>query len=318
MINNVVSIETLSFRKGLFKKCSVKEVFEMFLENMSERTQVEYHEAINQFFRFAFNCDVEDDVVTPEMLSAVTMFTARKYYEALIDGTVTGEELTASTAAKKIYAISSFWKTLPQYFGDIKDGAWKINIKRDSTPYDTFSREEIDALIEWAKTRGYKGQMLSLWFETSFATGIRKAALCNLKWDEILHKVDRKSNTMVWIIDTVDKGKKKTNTPISDELYAKLKKYGGKGEMVFDLCSKTIDRAMTEFKKEVIKDSTRKLCVHSIKSASIDMAYAVSGNDLQMAKIQGHHASSQTTELHYLGKGVPMIDRPSYKYKPVQ
>lgn len=316
MKSNVVSFSKASIRNDLFKNCSLNDVYDMFLSEFNNNTRYEYKTAIDQFFDYAFGIDIGSDCFDTAMLASVTLFTAKKYYNALISGDVTGSEMSNATASKKIYALSAFWKVLTQYFGDIKGGAWQIGIKRESTPYDTFTADEIRKLVEWSWNRGKKGHVVSLWFETSFATGIRKTALCNLKWSEINHKTDRKTNTMVWIIDTVDKGGKMTNTPISDELYAKLREYGSKGEYVFNISSKTIDRAMSDFKNEVIHDSSRRLCVHSIKSASIDMAYAVSGGDLQMAKLQGHHSSSDTTERHYLGKGVPMVERPSYKYRP--
>lgn len=317
-MENIARINDYNFRKTLFKDCSIKDVFEMFLSDFSDKTKDEYRSAIEQFVQYAFCRSIANNGVTSQMLSQVTMFTAKKYYNALLNGDVTGSKLSPATSAKKIYALSAFWKVLPQYFSGIKEGAWKLRISKESTPYDTFSQDEVSQLISWAKGRGIKGEMLSLWFETSFATGIRKTAMCNLKWSEVVHKIDRKTSTMVWIIDTIDKGGKTTNTPISDELYEKLRSKGGKGERVFNISSKTIDRAMAEFKRDVIKDPTRKLCVHSIKSASIDMAYAVSGHDIQMARIQGHHTNSKTTEQHYLGKGVPMVERASYKYKPVQ
>lgn len=321
---NIAYFNQKQLQNKFFSQKSIQDIYAAFLESLTPNTRTQYHQNIDQFFNAVFGDTLDSGDITTQQLGMVDGFTVQEYINALRQGEVfnkqTGacyEKSSANTIAAKKGALGSLWKYMSAFIPDMNPNAWNVKVKTVRNPYDTLTENEVKLLIEWSKTQGYKGEIAALCFELAYATAIRKTAIATLKWEDIKKQFNTRIDGYIWTIAVLDKGDKRTNIPISDAMYAKLRSVSDHPYNVFDISSGTLERIFAKFVDhfELSKES-RRLCIHSIKSASIDMAYDKTGGDLKRASEHGQHADSVTTERHYIRKNIDPLTKVSYQYVP--
>lgn len=268
----------------------------------SENTSVAYEIDIRQFFRVTRGMELEEltwNEIEFEHTEVV------QYQMHLVNS-----GLSNSTINRKMTSVHSLFKFLKRDHQDINVDAFKVDKLSESrkNSYGVLTLDECWQMIELVKKQ-YKGEEKALLIELAMATSIRKEALLSLKWEDITY--NKQYN--VWVVNVIDKGDKKDEKPIPDELYQKLLvlKHHRKASdgYVFHLDSKTPDAMMEVLCKEMGIPEERNIVFHSIKKITINYSLDVL-KDVKKATEQGNHASMDTMYKYYAKKEKDFANMP--------
>jgi integrase len=295
---------------------TIADYIQKFLDrDVSIGTLMNYRYDIIDFF----GCDI--DAITLEQVIGVSVHDAEMYRDRLIEN---GYNL--GTVKVKISRIKALYTFL---MGQTTDNASRVkvfmgnpfatvslNVKgkhrtenNQVKMYGDLTRHEVSALLKVA-IRPY-----DLFYEMAARTGVRKAALLNLKFEDVV-MIDG-----IWCIHVKhDKTVDDLYEAITNEMYDKIKKYTScvEGESIFKIDGSTLNRNLA---KDLIRigisaeeQKDRKLCIHSFKKASVNMASEVSGGNLEVMKNKAHHSDINLTINTYAIKKYNPGKEPSLSY----
>lgn len=274
-----------------------------FLNEQKEgKSRDEYERVILQFFNTVFKVNGIEEI-TGDMLrmvnSVVVMQYRDKMFKVYVSSTVHNYIKKLKTLYDFLTGITTDNVTGKQVF---LNNPFNIMVKNqeDTSNYGTLTVDQVKALIE---VGDYQARVF---YELATTISMRKNAILNLKLD------DFRQLGNIWVVDTVDKGKEFQNS-IPHNLYNKLievsevnSRYSNNDNRIFKMDDSTIYRKFkADCKKiglsaEYIKEN--KITVHSLRSASADMAFALNEGDLQKTKEHTNHSSIEMLSNRYLGK----------------
>ena len=294
---NVVGLNNNSVQSA------INAYFEGIMHN-SKRTYSSYKSHIKQFCLYFFNKEIEDitweDVTNRNKLNFTNLKNYRNY-------------LTDSNSNKtvniKFIAIKGLFKELSHDREDIKPIVEKFNDlerlsekKEKNSHYGALTIAEIKNLYEYCKKQN-NGLTKYLYFKTLYITAIRKTALLNLTWNDISKQLDFSTKKLMWTINVIDKGQAMNPVAIRDDFYEELCSLKTENtkptDKVFKICEQYVYDTLYSFCDEYgIDKKNRKISIHSLKHSSVDEAYKLSNNDINVAKDQGKHADVSTTMIY--------------------
>lgn len=283
---------------------------EVFLENCKSNslaTYKNYKGDLKQFFKMMY--DKEPQFVTVDDLINTNGNHMVEYRNELRN-----MYSSTSTVNRKINCMRSFFKYMETDYPEIRSSIFNKtkNLKQlDEKGYGVLTYEEVMSMIELSKTY-VEGKELSLLIELAFATGIRLSALLDLKWSNFNEKYEHgKKINVIEVIDKSEVHKK----AISDTLMEKvnsMKMFDSLEEKLFKtLYDKKVGKYIARLCKELNIDEKRNIKFHSLKKASINHVYDITG-DIMMAQKQGNHKSPSTTIKSYMAHKEELSAMPSY------
>jgi len=302
----------------VLRRKDVESRIDIFLkERRNENTNKSYKHDIEEFFKMFFNKSLNQ--LSWDDIYSVTYDVALEYRQRL-------ESMSSyknSTINNKMSGLSKLW----QYFAKIDDN--KINpfifqldklSEHGTKSYGTLTQDEVKSLLEYCKTHGKQKQLQKyLIFKTYFITALRKNNVIELTWKDIKQVKDFKTGQSIWTINTLAKRNHNMCIPISDSFFNELIQLKTDTTLptdkIFNLNKKTIDKILIDFCIEYnINKEERNITLHSIRSASSDMAYEVlSGDIFKVAKHMGHD-DPKTTYQRYHGKQESLLLSASYMF----
>jgi len=310
--DTVQNISPLTVKNSL----TVGKLIEKFLNrDVAQGTLNNYRFDIVDFF----GCEIMD--ITLESVLAVSVMDAEDYKEKLINdgynlGTV--KEKLSRLKAMYTYLINQTTDNshrVKVFTGNPFAGI-SVNVKgryrtedNKVSKYGDFTRHEVSALMNVTR------DPLKLFYEMATRTAVRKSALLNLKFEDVIMV------NGVWCI-SVDHDKTVDNIleAITDEMYEKIKDYTGcvDGAKIFDIDGSTINRNLVKDCEKIgiskEEQKRRRLCVHSFKKASVNMIKEVTNGDLEAMKNKAHHKDINLTINTYVSKSYDSIGEKSLQF----
>ena len=277
----------------------------------SENTYLSYAKYCSEFIGFMFGKQIEtvtwDDFIT---ITKARVLQYQDFLESKGNGN--------NTINQKTLAVKTLWVFLREEKQELNEFAFNVEMlqvdKNNPNGYGSFSSDEMNNLIEYCKTHKQKGEIKSLFIETSYVTAIRKECLLSLMWLNFSRETDMNTGSKVWVIKYHDKGKDDA-TAISDSLanriFALKKENSLPTDRVFSLNSDTVADMISDFCMHYSLPESRNLTVHSIKKSSGDRIQLMY-KDINMTAKHLHHNNIQTAYNNYLGKNGGYTSQPSY------
>lgn len=256
----------------------------------SINTKKAYERAIRDFFLKMRNKDIEhinekDLVFTKAQVETYQVSLRNKYKSTTVNARMSALKRTYSKLEDYGFDVNPSWFDVDRYD------------EHDKKKYDAMTMEEVRKVIDFIKTTR-KGTEKSMFIEMAFVTAFRKESIRKLTFNDIYnHDGD-------WVVETIDKGNKKSHSKISTDFYNRIMEFKedkkkANSDRIFKLTNKTINRMMNVIRDE-IDFGQRNIVFHSLKKASIEEVALRTGNDLKAMQAQGHHASINTTLEHYM------------------
>lgn len=220
-----------------------------------------------------------------------------------------------NTVNQKMACVASLWRSFKRYINDLNIEVVKVpQLTIIVNPHGSLSEGEIKQLLEFCKSRDYKPNIQEIFFKTCFITGIRSNNLMNLTIDKVQQITDTITNKLVWCICVKDKGKDITKA-IPDSLYDEflycISNEPQLTKKIFNICDKKLRTTLNDFCIINNIGDDRKICLHSLKKASMDYVWNTTKDIVKTAK-QGQHTGFETTYRTYLGTNSSLTEQPSY------
>lgn len=283
-LGNVVQLNVKNEDKNVY---STIHTFLLRKGQNSENTKGVYERSIRDFFRTMRNKEIEqlvpeDLIFSKKQIESYQVALKEQYKGATVNNTMT--------------AIRECYKRLEDDGFDV-DLKW-FNLERysehDSEKFSTLSHDEVLAIIALVSTTR-KGSEKALLVRLAYATAFRKESLLELTWNQIIKIND------IWYVKVLGKGNKWSHKKLSNDLYNSLMahKENTKGEKVFELTTKTINKMM-KYIRDNIDFGDRHIVFHSLKKASINEVNLISGGDIKMMQAHGDHSDAKTLLNSYL------------------
>lgn len=265
------------------------------LNSKTLNTRKAYEGDLKQFFMYMHGKQLNE--LVPADLRLKRDGTAIKYVDILQYQQHLQNSMANATVNRKINAIRSLYSKLKKNEYDVNLDIFDVD-KLETTDSETIgflSYDEALQLVELAGTHLDSGVEKSLLFELAIKTSIRLSALLSIRWKNIKKKEN------YWLISVVDKGKKKTEKPITEQFYQRLLllKEKGNKDYLFTWSERWIQE---EFKKlcGIMKiDKDRNVSFHSLRKVAAMYEIEVNG-DVIAAKNQMNHSSATTTLKWYV------------------
>lgn len=286
------------------EQMEVREVWESWLESCaksSEGTAKEYKGRVEEFFKITLQSDVS--FLTIDEIRKVKHAHVKKYV-----GELTKKGNTDKTISAKLYTVRSFYNELLKNELQVNNMIFKVNLNIEEKHHESLSFDELESLYNFMlneeKEMGLEKYLL---LKTLFTTGNRKTATFNLTWkDSFTQKVDVDTGQKVWIVDVIDKGKKRIEKPIPDEFYQELQQLNKGQDKVFSLSTKTVERALERFSKKL----GRNITMHSMKATGVTLGFQLT-KDINLCKQYASHSDISTTAI-YLREEKSYVNQLSY------
>lgn len=170
-------------------------------------------------------------------------------------------------------------------------------IKTDSESTHKMTVKNYEDFRDWMmnirfKKSAWRGEAYALLLELMWLTGIRISAMFNLEWDNIRSEIDEVGN-LGWVIRVVDKGKKLTKKPISNEMFNKLHDcfYQNGEKKIF---SKLSQIGFSSLMKEFSDEFGVKITPHSIRKGGATLVFKIT-KDIEVVKNYCDHSNINTT-----------------------
>ena len=302
--NNVVGLNNNSLYNAI-------ELFLAKKGKSSANTEKNYRIHIEKFFMYVFNKNY-NEVTWEDILDISKLnYDAISRYQLHLAKTNSGKSVNT-----KIAGIRSLFRELKRHNQDLNVTIFDIErLPEEDNHYGKFTDKEVENLIEYAKSVWYRGLDQSVYFETLYVTAIRKEAVLNMTWDDVFRTYDNDIMDFVWVLNPTDKGNKKANTAIPNELYEKLLSIKEEGNnKIFNFSADRVQKTFNEFCKAYnIDKEKRNLTLHSIKHTSIINVYRKT-KDIKVAQQHGHHEKIETTMDIYADELVAPSKQASYNF----
>lgn len=286
-----------------FRIDSIGSKFNVFIKNKfnnSTHTANAYTNHINQFFEYMKGKNV-NELIHIDADNSDILFTSIdivEYRNDLIDGTVTGEPISPSTANSKISAIKSFYKFLSTGIRDIDLNIFNIGqlkTGRQNGSEDLAYEEAMEMSRLALKLKN--GEEKSCMIELASYTSIRLEALLGIQLSDI-KSIGRGG----YVVDVIDKGQKFDDKPFREDLYQRLVSLNKDNNgILFSLDKRTFQRTIEQLAKQMGLSQERHITFHSLKNVAINWIIETGGSIVD-ASIQGNHKSIETTYRRYIKK----------------
>lgn len=301
--NNVVNIDSKSFQYAL----------RLFLSDLrSENTYKTYLSCYRDFFNFATGKEL-DEIEWNDVLAIQydDMLMYKQYLKKK-------RKFTNNTINQKIRALKSLWIGLKRINNDIDINVVSIKPYKNTTinGSDGLTEQEAIQLLEYAKSRPWKGYVQYMFFKIAIVTALRKSSLLNLKWKDIKQLKDKQSNELYWCIVVHDKTGTKPR-PIRDDVYRELLELKDlrytdgmriNDDRVFKISEDKLVETLRDFCKEY--GINRKITLHSLRKTSADLANSLCDHDIKKIQHQTGHKNAQILVETYQGTNYSFKDYP--------
>lgn len=302
--NNTIGNIALSNVQSLNNNTAYNVIYNFMEKNKknSENTYDSYQRYYNEFFRFVIGKDLWS--VTWDDILRITYTDVENYQIHMLNEKGWKE----NTCNQKLFAVKKLWDTLNRHNNNVNLGVLNFEeLNAEDNSYASLTTEEVDSLIEFAKTNTKskaKGIIQSGVFEFLYIVGCRKEVPFDLTRDMITRCFDFQAQKEVWVIKFKDKGKivqKGINDDYYDRLIA-LSEMGKDKNKIFNVSMKTVENTFDSFraKYNLYEKNGKKVVIHSIKKASGWSVYNTTGGDMQKTKDHMQHESMELTSKTYL------------------
>ena len=269
----------------------------------AENTQSGYEQDILSVFNMIFADSVEDvESITKTQIEAVSTPVAHSIHDQLINNGRYAE----ATIARKIGTMKSLYKFLITVYASnrtkqqwIFTNPWE-SIEASVSEVDGYGhleRHEVELLLEVANKED------ATLYELAVTTGVRLSALLKLNINTSFIKIDG-----VWCITGIDKGKKKFEDAINNELYEACRELADvRSGKVFNVTRQTVlnrlkgrkDRGTKGYLHQIgLTDEEieqRDLCFHSFKKSAVTFTGDLTNGDIRAMAKAGHHTNTAYT-----------------------
>jgi len=217
-----------------------------------------------------------------------------------------------NTVNQKIAGISSLWGEFKKHNININSAITKINpLLIKECNWGSLTEKEINDLLSYCEERSFKPFIQKIFFKTCFITGIRSNVILLMKKENIQHKIDKKTNKMIWCLCVKDKGKYITKA-IPDSLYHELVQcMTPDTTRILNVCDKILRQTLKDYCKKQGIQNDRKIVLHSLKKTSMDYVWDMTKDIVKTAK-QGQHTGVEMAYRNYLGQNSSLTEQASY------
>lgn len=304
-----------------FKNHSIKEHFNLFLNRYErENTKYNYMPNINNALMYMTGKDI--DTITIDEIKNITSYDVELYRDYL-------KKLTKPHSKERLYkmnTINTYLSPCRTFFDfliehkvvqsncfDIK----KLKTKETVNHYGSLTESELEGLYDYCLSLKDRGITKKLYFEFLATLTCRKTVAQELKFDDIVRRLDPEDNNYYWVVNSYDKTRI-VDRAITDEFYDKLKAnfdsydwVDQKKGFVFNVGDKTLEKTLNDYCKFAgIDKESRNIAQHSLKSTGLDIIQDAFG-DINITAKAGGHADIQTTYENYLNKNKHYSQQPS-------
>ncbi len=300
-----------------FKTGNAYESIELFLESNADRskdTEKNYRSWISQFFMFTRNKSLNE--VTWNDIQSIQYRDSLMFRKHLIND-INNSSRTANT---KMAGIKSLFEFITKVNKDIKIDTDVVDLKplaeNKNNGWGSLTEDEWKALLEYCSNEKRKPVEKRTYFEMVIITAARTSALLDMTFNDIKERTDHQTGTIVKVIEMEDKGKF-IQKPISDETYEKLmslKTLTTKdSDKIINVSSKTLAKTLSDFCEWYGIDAKgRRIVLHSLKKASLDLTFKNTGGNLLKTAKQANHSGINLIYDTYVGKNSSLTEAPSY------
>ncbi|MEH7210221.1 site-specific integrase [Priestia megaterium] len=266
----------------------------------SERTADEYKRRIEEFFQIILKKHIA--FVTMEDLDGIEYSDVKFYVSEL-----TKRGNVDKTISTKLNSVRSFYNELLKNKIQVNPMILKVSLKIEEKHHQALSFEELDMLYEFMLNEKELALQKYLLVKTLFTTGNRITATLNMTWkDDFIQRRDVVTGQSVWIVNAIDKGKKRKEKPIPDEFYEELQQLNNGQDKVFTMSKKTIERALDRFGKEIGREVTP----HCLKATGVTHGFILTKN-IELCRQYASHENISTTGK-YLNEEQSYVNQLSY------
>lgn len=309
-MNNIAMVNVTGLHSG-----SVYEDVLAFLSKhrkKNESTAKNYEKGLIMFFMWYRNKQLielqREDV---EVRNATII----RYQDYLIE---TGK-YAANTINKYMSALMSFYDFLERNDYPVKAEHVKIDmlyVDKNQSRHGEMNDYEAKVIREYVRSQ-VKGIEKAALIRMAYTTSLRKSELLKLTWADI-----KKHPTQdVYIITTIQKGKKNNDVPISEDLYNELlsikeqeyyKRYTD--DKIFHLSKTTIQNMMKDINENVALHDDKGVVFHSFRNV---MGGWLEDRGGSLNEIQEHfnHSDMSTYINHYKHKTKDYTNSPSVRFE---
>lgn len=266
----------------------------------SKGTAKEYRSRVKEFFQLTIQTDIQ--FLTLEKIKKIKYHHVKTYVEKL-----TEKGNSDKTISTKLYTVKSFYNELLKNELFVNNTIFKVNLNIDENHHEALSFDELDMLYEFMLNEKEKALEKYLFLKTLFTTGNRQGATFKMTWeDSFKRKVDMDTGKEVWIVEVIDKGKKRVEKPIPDEFYEELQQLNKGQKKVFPIADRTVERALERFSEKI----GRNITMHSMKATGVTLGYQMT-KDINLCKQYASHEDISTTAI-YLREEKSYVNQLSY------
>ncbi|MFJ8247350.1 tyrosine-type recombinase/integrase [Peribacillus asahii] len=273
------------------EQLAVTKVYQTFLashERNSSRTSEGYEARVREFFNLILKKPIE--YLTIEDIDSIKHSDVQRYVSKLEN-----KGNSNNTIKVKLYSVSSFYKSLLKDDMKVNPAVLGVELNVEEKHHEALSFNELEQLYDFMLNEEKEmGLVKYLFLKTLFTTGNRKTSTLSMTWkDSFIQRTDIETGKRVWVVSVVDKGKKIVEKPIPDEFYEELQQLNEGKEKVFNIASKTIERALERFSKKL----GRNITIHSMKATGVTLGYQLT-KDMNLCKQYASHEDISTTAIY--------------------
>jgi integrase len=270
----------------------------------SVETYRTYDRTCRRFVRFALDKEINE--VGWEELEGITNIDFEKFRNHLIDG-----GLIVSSIKNYMTHLSWLWKKLHVQRKSIDAMEPNLDALKDERDElclgsDSLTDQEMELLIDYAKTVSYHPNIQSLFFEFQIQAPLRFSAMKRVAWKDIRQVMNHDEGRMVWSVGIHDKNGWHENQ-LSDDLCERLlvlktilhKGCGFKNrpeDPIFYISREKLMKTIEDFKTKY--GINKWITPQSFRKTGIEMAFDMFGGDLRAVQAYSGHKTF-TMPLRY-------------------
>lgn len=289
----------------------VEEVYNTWLSaKKSENTRKKYSNAVNLFCTMMFDKEAKD--IDEDDLKNLKYSGDTGVYGNFIKP-LRAKGNKDATIKSHYTAVMSYFTALnrDEVFDNVNLDKIKKNAlstvdlnSKDGGHYESMTKEEVESLKEWLKTRQYRidpdgllGERYAMLVDFMFKTAVRATATFEITWSNF--KIQPSPYGGKWAkLEALDKGRKLNVKWIPYEYYEKLRKLfynGEKEEFIFGTLNKnTYSQLIRTFGTKVLG---RSVAPHSLKIGAVSELYAKT-KDMMLCKDFADHEDISVTQRY--------------------
>lgn len=238
-----------------------------------------------------------------------------RYQDYLIES----DQYAANTINKYLSALASFYEFLERNHYPVKAEYVKVDrlfVDKKQSRHGEMNDYEAKLIREYVRPQ-VKGIEKAALIRLAYTTSLRKSELLKLTWTDI----NKHPTQDVYIITTIQKGKKSNDIPISEDLYNELltikdQEYYQRYDdnKIFHLSKTTIQNMMQDINDNVSLHDGKGVVFHSFRNV---MGGWLEERGSSLNEIQEHfnHSDMSTYLEHYKHKTKDYTNSPSVRFE---